>query len=305
MPTILISYRRSDSLAIAGRIFDRLSAHYGEDSVFMDIDDIPYGVDFRSHIHNTLQRTDVMLALIGVNWVGADAGGITRIHEPTDPVRVEIETALARNMSIIPVLVGGAKMPSDSDLPASFGNFAFLNAAEVATGRDFRTHMDRLIAAVDRLLSGEAEDAWTSAPASGRQAAAEKPWLADLLRYVAVPLILILVAHHAIVSVFDLNVAYLWTACAAIPFVFGFFFFWAREGGAGIASIYALALGLLGAAGMTVSQSLSSGDPIMPQTRVEWWDNVNFAAIVALGFLAGHVLARALRALQRLKFGKA
>ena len=80
MPTILISYRRSDSSAIAGRIFDRLSHHYGEDSVFMDVDSIPIGIDFRNHIQDTLLRTDILLAVIGTNWLGRGADGVVRME---------------------------------------------------------------------------------------------------------------------------------------------------------------------------------------------------------------------------------
>src|SRR5208282_4219137 len=156
MPTIVISYRRSDSSAIAGRIFDRLTAYYGEESVFMDIDHIPFGIDFRTHIHEILQRTDIVLAVIGANWLGNNTTGAARMHEPTDPVRVEIETALSRGTPIIPVLVDGAKMPNSTELPVEFGNFAFLNAAEVATGRDFRNHMDRLIGAIERAAAADA-----------------------------------------------------------------------------------------------------------------------------------------------------
>jgi hypothetical protein len=148
MPAILISYRRADSSAIAGRIFDRLAAHYGEASVFMDVDHIPFGIDFRAHLQETLQRTDVLIAVIGRNWLGNSADGAARMHEKTDPVRVEIETALERKTPIIPVLVDGARMPQSADLPEEFGNFAFLNAAEVATGRDFRIHTERLIRAL-------------------------------------------------------------------------------------------------------------------------------------------------------------
>ena len=94
MPTIVISYRRTDSSAVAGRIFDRLIAHYDEESVFLDIDNIPFGIDFRAHIQQTLQGADVVLAIIGANWLGVSPGGGTRMCEPTDPVRIEIETAL-------------------------------------------------------------------------------------------------------------------------------------------------------------------------------------------------------------------
>ena len=156
MPTIVISYRRTDSSAVAGRIFDRLIAHYGEESIFLDIDNIPFGIDFRIHISEILQRTDVVLAIIGANWLGVSPDGGTRMRDPTDPVRFEIETAIARRMPIIPVLVDGAKMPDSTDLPAEFGNFAHLNAAEVATGREFRNQMDRLIAAIERAVTGDA-----------------------------------------------------------------------------------------------------------------------------------------------------
>ena len=109
MPTIVISYRRTDSSAVAGRIFDRLIAHYGEELVFLDIDNIPFGIDFRAHIQQILQRTDVVLAIIGANWLGVSPGGGTRMCEPTDPVRIEIETAIAQRMPIIPVLVDGGQ----------------------------------------------------------------------------------------------------------------------------------------------------------------------------------------------------
>jgi hypothetical protein len=303
MPRIVISYRRSDSSAITGRIVDRLISYYGEESVFMDIDNIPIGVDFRSHIDETLRRADVLIAVVGVNWLGRNQAGEARIHEKTDPVRVEIETALQHKSRIIPVLVDGAKMPESSDLPPEFGNFAYLNAAEVATGRDFRTQMDRLIAAIEGSATDESLRTPAHAPSGRTQtaaAAARKPskgsWFTDALRYFAVPLVLLLVAHHVIINAFDLNTKYLWVASAVVPLVFGFAIFWLGRRSAGPALGFAFALGIVAVAGMTVSQSLNSGDPILPQTRFEWWDNINFAAIIALAFMAGHTLARVLRA---------
>jgi hypothetical protein len=304
MPAILISYRRADSSAIAGRILDRLAAQYGEESVFMDVDHIPFGIDFRTHIQETLQRTDVLIAVIGGNWLGKSADGAVRMHEKTDPVRVEIETALERKTPIIPVLVDGAKMPQSADLPEEFGNFVYLNAAEVASGRDFRTHMERLIGAVDR-AAGIAGSPPASRSTIGRtQSTAasveQKPEgifrPAEAVRYFLVPLVLLLVAHHLIINALDLNTAYLWIASAIIPLAFGGGLFWLAGRGAGPAFAFAIALGVVAVAGMTVSQSLSSGDPIMPQTRFEWWDNANVAALVALSFLAGHALARGARA---------
>jgi hypothetical protein len=303
MPKILISYRRADSSAIAGRIADRLSNHYGDDSVFMDVDSIPIGIDFRTHIQETLRQTDVLIAVIGPNWLGQNAGGAARVNDKTDAVRVEVETALARNMRVIPVLVDGAKMPGSSELPPEFGNFAFLNAAEVATGRDFRSHMDRLIAAIDHSMAGATRGAATRVP-SGRASptAAEAPksaqqaWLNDGLRYFVVPLVVLLVAHDLIVNKFDLKTEYLWASCITVPFLSGFALLWADRRGAGRALVFALALGVIGVVAMTISESLNSGDPIMPQTRFEWWDNIDFAVAIALSFIVGHGAARALRA---------
>jgi MFS family permease len=141
---------------MAGRIFDRLITHYGEASVFMDIDNIPYGIDFRKHIHTTLQECDIVLAVVGPRWLGTDTRGSTRINNVSDPVRVEIEAALAGDIPLIPVLVEDAAMPDASELPESLREFAFRNAASVDVGRDFRAHMDRLIRSMDRIL--EAKD---------------------------------------------------------------------------------------------------------------------------------------------------
>jgi TIR domain len=299
MPTIVISYRRSDSSAIAGRIFDRLAAHFGDDSVFMDVDNIPVGVDFRSHIDETLHRSDILVAVIGVNWLGHAAAGSSRLQEKADPVRVEIETAVARKIRIIPVLVDGAKMPDATELPAEFGNFAYLNAAEVATGRDFRAHMERLIEAINRTMAAPTGTA--AARAISLRAGAHHPkapqhsWRVDITEYFVMPLILLLVAHHMIVNAFNLDTKYLWIASAVVPCACGFALYWFASRSTGTAIGFAIALGIVSVAGMTLSQSLNSGDPIMPQSRFEWLDNINFVAVITFSFLVGHALGRGLR----------
>src|SRR5262245_42428174 len=111
MPKIVISYRRQDSEAIAGRIRDRLVGRYGAESVFMDIDSIPYGLDFRVQIEEALRYTDVLVAIIGPKWTGVSRGRRARIREDNDPVRVEVERALISGIAVVPVLVNGAKMP--------------------------------------------------------------------------------------------------------------------------------------------------------------------------------------------------
>src|SRR5579862_4142544 len=151
MTKISISYRRKDSDAITGRIFDRLVAHYGTDAVFRDIDNIPPGYDFRKYISSALESTDILLAIVGPQWTGKTEGR-TRIHEVTDLVRIEIEAALRKDIPVVPLLVGNATMPDPSELPEGVKDFAFRNAVKVDALEDFDDHIKRLIRALDRLL---------------------------------------------------------------------------------------------------------------------------------------------------------
>ena len=177
MPRITISYRRDDSGVITGRIFDRLAAHYGRDSVFRDIDNIPPGADFRRHIEETLDASEIVLAIIGPRWVGQRANQ-SRLANAADPVRVEIETALRKNKAIIPVLVLSAKMPQPEYLPDSLKDLAFRHALTIDAGQDFDIHVARLTRAVDRLLVLEAEG--SDLPLGER--VRQEPEFADLSR---------------------------------------------------------------------------------------------------------------------------
>lgn len=147
---IILSYRRSDSDVITGRIRDRLASRYGDDAVFMDIENIPLGFDYRRQIKAAILENRVFIAVIGPKWIGG-SGKDARINEENDPVRIEVETALQQGLPIIPVLVSGGTMPKSSDLPPSLQSLCYLNAAEVDGGRDFHPDMDRLIQAIDRI----------------------------------------------------------------------------------------------------------------------------------------------------------
>ncbi|MBI4622389.1 MAG: TIR domain-containing protein [Verrucomicrobia bacterium] len=180
MSRIFISYRRSDSQDVAGRIYDRLVATFGADRLFKDVDAIPVGADFRKHLTAAVEQCDVMLAIVGARWVDAHSEtGARRLDCPDDVVRIEIEAALARDIPVVPVLIGHATMPTEAQLPASLGPFAFRQAIPVRSDPDFHRDMDRLIEALQRLVSsplaksapprGPAFRSATSAqPASGR-----------------------------------------------------------------------------------------------------------------------------------------
>jgi predicted enzyme related to lactoylglutathione lyase len=153
VPKIVVSYRRSDSSGQAGRIYDHLLSHFGEGAVFMDVDAIPFGTDFRTHIRSELLLSDILLAVIGPRWLGTGADGSRRIDDEADPVRVEVETALKHGIAIVPVLIDGTPMPGASKLPEALKELAFLNAAPVDMGRDFRSHMDRLVKALGEIIA--------------------------------------------------------------------------------------------------------------------------------------------------------
>jgi len=141
---IAISYRREDTAPITGRIYDRLQAKFGRDRVFLDFDSIPFGVDFRTHISESLNRSDTLLVIIGPHWSGVSPDGSRRIDDPTDFVRLEVAQALAGNIRVVPLLIDRTDMPSSSSLPEDLKSLAFRNALRVDSGADFHHHIDRL-----------------------------------------------------------------------------------------------------------------------------------------------------------------
>ena len=115
---IFINYRREDSTATAGRVHDRLAQSFGRKTLFMDVDHIPPGVDFVTHLNNQVAACDVFLAIIGPNWLNTtNEKGDRRLDAADDFVAIEIAAALARNIRVIPVLVDGARMPKVGELP--------------------------------------------------------------------------------------------------------------------------------------------------------------------------------------------
>ncbi len=149
MPKIFISYRRDDSAAHSGRIYDRLEGHFGQGQVFMDVDAIRPGLDFVEVVQEAVGSCDALIAVIGGEWLGvSDERGRRRLENPEDLVRLEIATALSRNIRVIPVLVQGARMPVATDLPEGLEVLARRNSVEVSDNR-FRSDIEQLIGALE------------------------------------------------------------------------------------------------------------------------------------------------------------
>lgn len=117
MSGVFISYRRDDQAGFAGRLADVLVSTFGADNVFRDIEDIHPGEDFVVAIEKQLAAVDVMLVMIGPAWLTASRNGTRRLDDPDDFVRREIEAGLKSGKTVLPVLVGGAAMPAEMDLP--------------------------------------------------------------------------------------------------------------------------------------------------------------------------------------------
>jgi hypothetical protein len=183
MRAIFVSYRRNDSEGEAGRLFDDLVEHFGEQSVFMDVAAIEAGRDFRKAIDESVATCGVLLAIIGTNWVDAkDEAGRRRLDDPSDFVRLETASALRRDIPVIPVLVRGAKVPRADQLPDGLKDLAYRNGVELTHAR-WASDLQLLIKALAPVI-GKGETAVTpgvgalppTQPAAGRGSGMK--WLA-------------------------------------------------------------------------------------------------------------------------------
>ena len=148
---IFISYRREETAYPAGWLYDRLRVRYAG-QVFKDVDSIEPGDDFVEAITRAVASCDVLLALIGDQWLTVtSADGRRRIDDPEDFVRVEIEAALTRNVRVIPILIDGARMPRSEELPENLARLVRRQALDLSPSR-FDSDLSRLLKVLDATL---------------------------------------------------------------------------------------------------------------------------------------------------------
>jgi hypothetical protein len=149
-----VSYRRGDTAAYAGRLHDTLVERLGAENVFMDVDAIDLGSDFRAAIDGAISSADVVIVLIGRSWLTAtDADGQRRLDDPDDVLRLELEAALAHERVVIPVCVLGAEIPAADELPATLVPLATRQGIELRDGA-WRDDVERLLRRLERLSEG-------------------------------------------------------------------------------------------------------------------------------------------------------
>jgi hypothetical protein len=155
MSRIFISYRRQDSATMTGRIYDKLETALGSNRVFRDIDDISAGEDFRAKLAKEIDKSDILLVIIGPKWEGiTDNNGNRRLDDPNDFVRLEVEAGLKRTDKIvIPVLVENAAMPKPESLPESLRELCYRNAVNVRQDPDFHRDLQKLINEIQNITA--------------------------------------------------------------------------------------------------------------------------------------------------------
>jgi hypothetical protein len=150
--SVFVSYRREESAHVAGRIYDHLEGAFGVGNVFFDVEGIPIGSDFRSAIRNALLKSQALVLVMGKQWANRFRSSATwfswRVSRTIDYVRIEIELALDHNVRILPLLIDGAHMPSETDLPAKISQICYYQAAPIRGGLDFRLDIKRVIEAI-------------------------------------------------------------------------------------------------------------------------------------------------------------
>ncbi len=152
-PRVFLSYRRQDSAAICGRIYDRLADRWGTDHIFRDVDSIAPGQAFADRIAETIRACDVLIAIIGPRWAGVPVDGAVRLGDSADFVHLELAAALAQGKLVIPVLHDGARVPNLTELPTDIVALPSRQAIEISDGH-FGADMLRLEQAILGLQRG-------------------------------------------------------------------------------------------------------------------------------------------------------
>jgi hypothetical protein len=147
---LFISYRRTDSSYVTDRLYDYIAAYVDKQNIFRDINSITPGADFRRLIERAIEQCSVVLVVIGSRWLTPiDSSGRRRLDGEDDYVRIEVETALRRQIPVIPLLIEDVGMPSRTDLPASLAGLVSRQGMVLRRDPDFLQDMERLVQSLE------------------------------------------------------------------------------------------------------------------------------------------------------------
>ncbi len=166
MAGIFINYRRDDAPGVAGRLFDHLAPKFSRNRLFMDVDAMKPGRDFVEQLDTQVSQCNVLLAIIGPHWLEAkDHNGHRRLDDGNDYVRIELASALKRDIPVIPVLVDGSLMPSQDSLPDDLKPLTRRHALELRHTR-FSADADAIMNALEELVPARGVPWRLAAPAA-------------------------------------------------------------------------------------------------------------------------------------------
>ena len=157
MHHVFISYRRDDTGDVVDRLEKGLRKALPDFKIFRDTGGIAPAEDYLKVLKEEIERNKVFLAVIGSRWLGDESGGRRRIDDPEDVLRREVEWRLRRSSPILPVLVDGASMPGESDLPKRMRGIAHINAAHLR-GESFNRDVKALAARIKKLVEQEIKE---------------------------------------------------------------------------------------------------------------------------------------------------
>jgi hypothetical protein len=202
-------------------------------------------------------------------------------------------------------------MPKDSELPRGMKGFAFLNAVEVESGKDFNVHMERLIRTSDQAgaqgghMDGAVSFSSGGLVGNGSPTGVDSNARGGANRFVAGTQVFssylfllvssLALAHYFIIVKFDLDPLYLRVVAVVVPLVVGFAFVWQSRGGWVSALLVDLAAALIAVMCMLVTISFIDGTPVVPSTALEWQEALEYFVAILLGALTGNVIARSYR----------
>jgi uncharacterized membrane protein len=229
-----------------------------------------------------VERAHVLLAIIGKDWTGPRPGATSRIFDPDDPVRAEVETALAENVRVMPVLVNDATMPKEAEVPTSLRRLPYLNAIEIKSGQAFQTQIKHLVRSIDRLIAFDRS--------------------LYVAKYLALPVFLLLLSDYLLLFKLDLDPIALRIASILIAAGLGVALFFQVRQRAVRALLLGAAVGLVSVLGMlaiNAALSLRSSftfQAIVPASTREWQEAIEYFVTITAATFAGNVVAVAFHA---------
>jgi hypothetical protein len=277
MASIFISYRRDDTEGHAGRLLDELRKRLGKDSVFMDVEGISPGLDFRQVIQTRLASCEIMLALIGPRWLDArDASGGRRLENKEDVLRFEIATAIKRGITVVPVLMHGTRLPEGSELPDDLRPLLKRHAFEMRHDKwssDVKLLMDKL-GLPDALADhSRSQVTWVSL----------QVWVSSVVA--------IVVAYQVLYLTLNWNEAVLLLAWVALGLSLGAWHASRARVNLGRDVTLGFVIALSGAVAISIDGTLFYQQPFWPQTEPEWQYTVKHMVTIMLSFIVGSVMS--------------